>query len=1315
MDYLYETITVSESILTTLPIPQTEYFNIGQGESELEELGTILADGGDRFGVSTVHFDPIEELIWMGNQGGHVTSYYGPEMQKYTSFQVHPNEPVRQIAFLNDGILCLTDTSLRYQLRRGIPKKTHRSKNMLSTLCMLSTNHDRLLIGGHQEQLIEFDLNTFTETSSISLGIDGCAVLRSHSRYLCCGNAFGQISLRDPNTYNEEHVISTHSGSLSDFDVQGNYLISCGYSDGRHGKLIADRHLLVYDLRMHRLISPIYTAIDPFLLHFLPLHCQRLAVVSPLGQLQLVDTVELSKPRICMYQINTSGAQCLSFDISSTTQAMVFGDQAGKINLVGSIGLVQPKFNGYSRPTEFADPIQPLPFVPINDYSFPMASIPLPKVSSEHEKLSSDMPEDLMRHQHLKPKPIDAEILENMKMKGPIGYALNPKKTIRNIIPYYQHSLQNDQVMTPINKAKTNHENGIKMIPKRYRKAEIKFSKVGTQDIDYDKYNQTDFIGLEAILPNAYCNPMLQVLYFINPLRKMLLSHSCNREHCISCELGFLFHMFDISSPPNPPCQASNFLRVFRTVPEASALGLILSDRNTDNGHNLLSLIQNWNRFVLHQIHNETMESNGKRKHTTSETLSTSSDHTDPSETSESIKVNGVQKRIRNVSGSDENQKTTNENTPENNIGQERVEDVSGISQLFGTKQDCVHRCLKCNEENVKSTIQMVCNLLYTPPKTTSTSKDASNSLTNGSSETTTFKKVLESSLCFDKTTPAWCESCKKFTPTNQKSKVREMPNILAVNTGLDNERHLEYLRLITGHTSTTPTNGISDIGAGASPTNGLFRPTNGILKQCRYGTHCSRIDCHFAHPERKSPCLNTNQLTSLINNTNNNNNSGKLNAWFPLSFTMEVNSEGQVEISNEITAENTQMTSSSSSTTTTNGISSKLEYMKIEESIKNSETEQKNGHVEKVTKNGEEKENLEEEVKSEEASTKSKNYALTAVVCHIDEGTHRNLVALINVDKSYHELKTAKTSSSNLSAETRWYLFNDFTVSPVSVNEAVWFTFDWKIPTICYYTATDATASKIEDLNDYVNPMTFELFKEPLSEMPPPAISDDKQVICKPPTEPFPAGYLVAMDAEFVTLNQEENEIRADGKMSTIKPKLQNAARITCIHGQGPHEGQPFMDDYISTHEQVVDYLTKYSGIKPGDLDAHFSNKRLTTLKKSYQKLRYLVDSGVIFVGHGLRNDFRVINMIVPAEQIVDTVYLFHIPHYRMISLRFLAWHFLGIKIQSETHDSIEDARTALLLYKHYLHLKARNALSLAISNLYDIGMQLMWKVPNN
>ena len=38
-------------------------------EGEYQELHSLMIDGGNRFGASTVAFDGQEELLWVGNLG----------------------------------------------------------------------------------------------------------------------------------------------------------------------------------------------------------------------------------------------------------------------------------------------------------------------------------------------------------------------------------------------------------------------------------------------------------------------------------------------------------------------------------------------------------------------------------------------------------------------------------------------------------------------------------------------------------------------------------------------------------------------------------------------------------------------------------------------------------------------------------------------------------------------------------------------------------------------------------------------------------------------------------------------------------------------------------------------------------------------------------------------------------------------------------------------------------------------------------------------------------------------------------------------
>lgn len=597
--------------------------------------------------------------------------------------------------------------------------------------------------------------------------------------------------------------------------------------------------------------------IDPTFLRFLPSFVSRLAIVSPLGQLQLVDTVELSEPRVCMYQINVA-SQCMSFDISPSNQAMAFCDNTGQLSLISSVTSPQPQFNNFPRETEFADTPEPLPFVSINDLSFPLSSILLPHLQTG--TWLSDLPKGMCEYKYRRPKPIDPTILNTMKTQGTISYAPNPRTTRRNQIPYVMDndSSTNDDAEVTSSTSISVKSSSATSVPKHYQKIEIKYK--GLMEFDFAEFNQTEYSGLEAVLPNAYCNAMLQILFHFSPLKKSLLAHTCSKEFCLSCELGFLFHMLS-NNKSKHPCQASNFLRSFRTVPEVAALGLVISDR-ASRSTNLIRLIQNWNRFMLHQMHTELQDS---RKRNSA-----------PSQEVDLTKlITSVNKRLEEVNLVEEKpDEEKDDDVEKEEIDQDKYQflereksspdngshhEETDVSTLFGIKQKVVHRCLKCSEKKLKSNVVLVCNLLYP---------------LNNPNESCDFLKLLKQSLNVEKTLSAWCDPCNRFSPHNHCARIVELPNILAINCGLDNEKELEYLKKHLNQLN-------HDFNQ--SPVNEPL-----MAKVCRYGIKCSRPDCHFTHPQRQ-------QTTS--ESSNGTTNGKPCDRWFPSSFRISIDDSESISI----------------------------------------------------------------------------------------------------------------------------------------------------------------------------------------------------------------------------------------------------------------------------------------------------------------------------------------------------------------------------------------------------------------------------------
>mmetsp|Transcript_101296 Transcript_101296/g.253957 ORF Transcript_101296/g.253957 Transcript_101296/m.253957 type:complete len:487 (-) Transcript_101296:120-1580(-) len=159
-------------------------------------------------------------------------------------------------------------------------------------------------------------------------------------------------------------------------------------------------------------------------------------------------------------------------------------------------------------------------------------------------------------------------------------------------------------------------------------------------------------------------------------------------------------------------------------------------------------------------------------------------------------------------------------------------------------------------------------------------------------------------------------------------------------------------------------------------------------------------------------------------------------------------------------------------------------------------------------------------------------------------------------------------------------------------------------------------------------------------------------------------AANVVALDCEMVGVG-------ATGTRSVL-------ARVSLVD----HEGNILLDKFVRPSEPVTDYRTHITGITaatfqgPGVIKAELA-----------RKLAAQVMDGKIVVGHALQNDFQALLFSHPHILIRDTALFRPLRppgrEKKTPSLARLSEHWLHESIHTGKHDSVEDARVALRLYR--------------------------------
>ncbi|EJU01191.1 ribonuclease H-like protein [Dacryopinax primogenitus] len=151
---------------------------------------------------------------------------------------------------------------------------------------------------------------------------------------------------------------------------------------------------------------------------------------------------------------------------------------------------------------------------------------------------------------------------------------------------------------------------------------------------------------------------------------------------------------------------------------------------------------------------------------------------------------------------------------------------------------------------------------------------------------------------------------------------------------------------------------------------------------------------------------------------------------------------------------------------------------------------------------------------------------------------------------------------------------------------------------------------------------------------------------------------------------------VAIDCEMVGVKPRgASSLARVSIVD----YEGRILLDRFVKQTKKVLDYRTKWSGVRPADLIGapSFEEVQATAIQ--------LLDKRIV-VGHALPNDFRALRLSYPSQYTRDTQRYVPLLHRGVgKSLKRMIKEVFGMDIQAHEHDSVIDARASLALFRLY------------------------------